>query len=92
MATTLEIEQDIQGLLATVRPSLIGKEAVLTKAGDPKHHGRLGKITDVSLGGCGNILALFYVYRKGNVEFLNGDGWTRQYRPLNHLDLNAKIA
>jgi hypothetical protein len=84
----IAIEQSLGDSLEQARKLLIGKEASLTKGCHRTEAvDRLGRITDVMANSGGTLLCCFYVYKIGTTEFLNSKSWTRQYRPLSHLDI-----
>ena len=82
-----KIEQTISAAARRAETILIGRRARLIVARNSKHLGREGQISNVMISGDFRLIACFYVYKTGTTEFLNSECWTRQYRPLSHLEL-----
>lgn len=87
MVNTVEVNNALALQILSAR--LVGAVGKLTSAGTTvkARVGRLGRIEAVVFGHMGDVRVLFYVYAVGSDIPLNTESWTREYRPLTHLEL-----
>lgn len=82
-----EFKAIVSDFLRDIKKGCLGREVRLNQVGGSKHAGRLGQIDSIMIDGGGEVLFLVYIYRLGTRERLNGEPWTRTYRPWSHFTL-----